>query len=254
MRLAALPLPPPFRLVRYETVGSTNDEAKRLAQGGAESGTIVCAGTQTAGRGRRGREWVSPPGNLYLSIVWRPECPLGHAAQLGFVASLALAEAVDPAIPAWLALRLKWPNDLLLGGRKLAGILLESETASGSIADFVVIGIGVNLASAPDGAETPATSLAGEGLPPVAPETVLASLAERFGEWAGRWRRDGFAPVRAGWLARASGVGEAVRVRLERTTLHGRFADLDESGALLLDQESGRRRIAAGDVFPAAAG
>lgn len=254
MSLAGLPLPPPFRLVHYDTIGSTNDEAKRLAREGAAGGTIVTAAAQTAGRGRRGREWVSPPGNLYASLVWRPECPLAEAAQLGFVAALALAEALDAVSPMRLALRLKWPNDLLLGGRKLAGILLESETIGGTLADFVVIGIGVNLTFAPEGVETLATSLAAAGVPGITPEAVLLRLAERIAAWAGRWRRDKFAPVRQAWLARAVGVGEPVRVRLERTTLHGRFADLDESGALLLDQESGTRRIAAGDVFPAAAG
>ncbi|HEX3881614.1 MAG TPA: biotin--[acetyl-CoA-carboxylase] ligase [Stellaceae bacterium] len=241
-----------FRLLRYETLGSTNDEAKRLAREGAAAGTIVYAMTQTAGRGRRGREWVSPAtGNLYSSLLWRPDCPVASAAQLGFVAALAVADGLDPLLPPGARLRLKWPNDVLLNGKKVSGILLESETG-GAALDFVVVGIGVNLASSPRGTETAATSLAEEGVTGVSPETMLAGLTDGFARWEGRWRQNGFPAVRAAWLARAGGLGEDIRVRLERETLHGRFLDLDEAGALLLGQESGQRRIAAGDIFPIA--
>lgn len=241
-----------FRLLRYETLGSTNDEAKRLAREGEPGGAIVYAFTQTAGRGRRGREWVSPAtGNLYSSTLWRPECSAASAAQLGFVAALAMGEALDGFIPEGARLRFKWPNDLLLNGRKLSGILLESET-SAAMVEFVVIGIGVNLATSPVGTETLATSLAEEGAPGVTPEMVLARFAEAFAKWEGMWRRGGFAAIRPAWLARAGGVGEDIRVRLERETLYGRFLDLDDAGALLLGQAAGQRRIAAGDIFPAA--
>jgi BirA family biotin operon repressor/biotin-[acetyl-CoA-carboxylase] ligase len=243
---------PGFRLLSYETLGSTNDEAKRLARAGEPGGGIVYAMTQTAGRGRRGREWVSPAtGNLYSSLLWRPECSAASAAQLGFVAALAMGEAVDGFIPEGARLRLKWPNDLLLNGRKLSGILLESET-SAAVVEFVVIGIGVNLATAPVGTETVATSLAAEGAPGVTPEMLLPRFAEAFARWEAIWRQGGFAAIRPAWLARAGGLGEDIRVRLERETLYGRFLDLDEAGALLLGQDAGQRRIAAGDIFPAA--
>lgn len=243
---------PGFRLLRYETLGSTNDEAKRLAREGEPGGAIVYAMTQTAGRGRRGREWVSPAtGNLYASLLWRPSCPAASAAQLGFVAALAMGEALDGFIAKGARLRFKWPNDLLLNGRKLAGILLESETSAATV-EFLVIGIGVNLATAPTGTETTATSLAAEGLPEVAAEMVLPGFAEAFARWEGTWRQGGFAAIRPAWLARAGGVGEEIRVRLERETLDGRFLDLDDAGALLLGQAAGQRRIAAGDIFPAA--
>jgi BirA family biotin operon repressor/biotin-[acetyl-CoA-carboxylase] ligase len=246
---AALPiLPDGFRLLRYDTVGSSNDELKRLARAGAADRTVVWAGAQTAGRGRRGRHWVSPPGNLYASVLLRPDCPVAAAAQLGFVAAVAMAEALGRV--AAVAVECKWPNDLLLHGRKLAGILLESETGGGERADFVVIGIGVNLASAPHGTETPAISLAETGAA-VSPEVALAAFAAAFAPWIERWAKDGFAPVRAAWLGRACGLGGPVRVRLENATLFGRFADLDEAGALLLDEASGRRRVSAGEIFPA---
>jgi BirA family transcriptional regulator, biotin operon repressor / biotin---[acetyl-CoA-carboxylase] ligase len=251
MTRAALSLPTGYRLHYHETIGSTNDEAKRLARIGAPNGTLIWAREQTAGRGRRGRRWTSPPGNFYLSLVLRPETPPGRAAQLGFVAALGLGEALDQLTGTELALRFKWPNDLLANGGKIAGILLESETAPGGAVDFLVIGIGVNLASKPPAAEYPATSLVDEGLAPISSRRLVEAFAWRFDQWLWRWRSEGFAPVRQAWLARASGVGQAILVRLERTTFAGRFVDLDENGALLLEGAEGRRRVAAGDVFPA---
>lgn len=251
MTEAALSLPAAYRLHSYATIGSTNDEAKRLARQGAPAGTLVWAGEQTAGRGRRGRHWASPPGNLYISLISRPGGAPGRAAQLGFVAALGIGDALDDLAGLGPRLRYKWPNDLLLDGRKLAGILLESETTAGGAVDFVVIGAGVNLLSHPEDSEYPATSLAEDGIAAVSPARLLETFVPEFDRWLGRWQGEGFAPVREAWLARASGVGEDIRVRLERMTLTGRFVDLDETGALLLDGAEGPRRVAAGDVFPA---
>jgi len=244
-------LPESYRLLRYDTIGSTNDAAKSLARAGAAEGTLVWAGEQTAGRGRRGRGWVSPPGNLYLSLIMRPAVAPARAAQLGFVAALALAEGVGALCGPALEIRCKWPNDVLAAGRKLAGILLESEITDSNAIDFVVIGTGTNLASQPSGVEYPATSLAAQGFPGVAPEQLLQAYVRRFDFWARIWRTDGFAPVRRAWLARAAGIGKDIRVRLERMTLFGRFLDLDDDGALLIGMAEGPRRIAAGEVFPA---
>lgn len=244
-------LPNSFRLLHFTTIGSTNDEAKALARAGAADGTLVWGDEQTAGRGRRGRAWLSPPGNLYLSLLQRPGGTPAHAAQLGFVAALGLGDALLALTGPALRLTYKWPNDLLADGRKLAGILLESETGAGERVDFVVIGAGTNLASKPKGVEFPATSLTEQGFPDVTPARLLEAFVRHFAEWSLRWRAEGFAPVRTAWLARASGVGEDIRVRLERNTLTGRFHDLDQDGALLLDAAEGRRRIAAGEVFPA---
>ena len=160
----------------------------------------------------------------------------------------ALLALAGPALP----LAYKWPNDVLVRGKKLAGILLESEMDRAGAVEFVVIGVGVNLTTMPDGVEYPATSLAAEGVAGVTPALLLEGFARHFDGWAGRWRAGGFAPVRSAWLARASGIGAAIRVRLDRATLAGRFADLDDDGALVLDAAEGRRRIAAGEVFPAA--
>lgn len=244
-------LPPGFRLRHYDSVGSTNDEAKTLARGGAPSGTLVWAGQQTAGRGRRGRTWLSPAGNLYLSLVERPEEPPARAAQLGFVAALGLGDALAALAGPAPQLRYKWPNDLLANGKKIAGILLESENAAQDSVDFVVIGIGVNIAHAPRDVEFPATSLAAEGVAGITPAVLLEGFARHFPGWAQRWRVEGFAPIRAAWLAAASGLGNSIKVRLEHSTLFGRFHGLDDDGALVLDAAEGRRRIAAGEVFPA---
>src|SRR5690348_7572810 len=148
-------LPAGFRAHHFAAVGSTNDTAKELARAGAPEGTIVWAGEQTAGRGRRGRIWASPPGNLYLSLILRPQAPAAQAAQLGFVAALALGGAIAELAGPQIELRCKWPNDLLANGRKLAGILLESETSANGEVDFVVLGVGANLASAPAATEYP---------------------------------------------------------------------------------------------------
>jgi BirA family biotin operon repressor/biotin-[acetyl-CoA-carboxylase] ligase len=245
-------LPEGFRLHRHATLGSTNDAAKAMAHAGAPDGTLVWADEQEAGRGRRGRQWLSPPGNLYLSLVLRPDAAPSRAAQLGFVAALGLGDALRPIVGPALRLNYKWPNDLLANGRKLAGILLESETSASARVDFVVVGIGVNIVSAPEDVEFPATSLLAEGIAGMTPALLLEGFIRHFAGWAGRWREEGFLPVRAAWLRAASGLGERVRVRLERSTLCGRFHDLDDDGALVLEGAEGRRRIAAGEVFPAA--
>ncbi|HXP29939.1 MAG TPA: biotin--[acetyl-CoA-carboxylase] ligase [Stellaceae bacterium] len=244
-------LEPFFRLLKFDQVGSTNGEAKRLAAAGAPEGTLVWAREQSAGRGRRGRAWASPAGNLYLSLVLRPDCAPRAAAQLGFAAAVAVGETCARFLPQAAELRYKWPNDVLLDGRKLAGILLESQSAGEARLAWLVLGIGINLASHPEATQYPATSLAAAGAV-VTPETMIAVLAERLLAWYERWRgAEGFAAVRRAWLLRAHGLGSEIRVRLAQSELAGRFAGLDGDGGLLLDGAEGRRRIAAGEIFPA---
>lgn len=247
----APPLPPGWRLARHRVIGSTNDEAKRLAQAGAADRTVVWALTQTAGRGRRGRPWHSPPGNLYASLILRPTAPPERAAQLGFVAALAVGGALGMLVPGLAGLSYKWPNDVLLGARKLCGILLESETAEGERLAFLVVGVGINLRAAPPQSEFPATSLAAEGLADVAPAAMLTALVAEFERWMGLWEAEGFAPIRAAWRTRAV-LGGPARVRLDHLTLQGRLIDIDDEGVLLLDEGGQCRRISAGEVFPGA--
>jgi BirA family transcriptional regulator, biotin operon repressor / biotin---[acetyl-CoA-carboxylase] ligase len=246
-------LPPGYRLRCYDSVGSTNEEAKCLARSGAPEGSVIWALEQTAGRGRRGRAWISPRGNLYLSLILRPDCSVGGAAQLGFVAALAVGGALRALEPRVERLGYKWPNDVLLNGRKIAGVLLESEMIAPGKPSFVVVGVGVNLTASPRGTEFPATSIMEEGLGAVLPEAMLEAFIDHFQSWFATWRAEGFAPVRAGWLADATiARGEPIQVRLDRIAMGGRFLDIDHNGNLLLDCAGERRSIAAGEVFPAA--
>lgn len=243
-------LPPAYRLVAYDSLGSTNDEAKRLARDeGAAHGTLVWALRQTEGRGRRGRPWISPEGNLYASLILRPACTPASAAQLSFVTAGALADALQPLIPEGVC-QCKWPNDVLLDDRKAAGILLESEPDMTGGIDWLVIGVGINVQHYPLNSEFPATSLRNEGSRIDEPGPVLVRFVQAFSTWYDAWSTEGFAPVREGWLQLARGIGGPIAVRLSDRTLNGVFADLDSDGALLLDLDGGeRRRITAGDVF-----
>lgn len=249
---ARLRLPPGFQLKAFDLVGSTNDEAKALARAGAAEGMLVWAKRQESGRGRRGRAWTSPEGNLYSSLVLRPGRPPGEAAQVSFVAALAIADTAAEVLPDGDAeVRCKWPNDVLIRGRKLSGILLESEPAADGSVGWLVLGVGINLRHFPESADYAATSLAAEGAPALAPGALLEIYAAHIARWYGIWKSSGFGPIRKAWLGRARGLGEAIVVRLTDRTLHGTFADLDSDGILLLDPQDGgaRMRIAAGDVF-----
>jgi BirA family biotin operon repressor/biotin-[acetyl-CoA-carboxylase] ligase len=237
-----------WTIIRLAAVGSTNDEAKRRALEGAAHGTVVTAEAQTAGRGRDGRSWSSPPGNLYASLILRPTVALRDAAALSFAAALALGDGLDILVPLNTSIAFKWPNDVLVNSRKIAGILLEAE-AQGAALDFLVIGLGVNCASHPEASVTAATDLRTVIGTAPAPAAVLDAFLGAFALWYERWRVDGIAPLRTAWLARAAGLGEALRVRTARETLHGRFAGLDPGGALVLETAAGERRIAAGDVY-----
>ena len=249
------PLLPPasLRLLRYGTVGSTNDEAKRLAEAGAGEWTVVSAREQTAGRGRGGRSFVSPPGNLYFSTILRPPCSAGSAAQLGFAAALAVGEVIAARLPASCELRYKWPNDVLVDGKKISGILLESAATQDGALAWLVAGIGLNVVSHPAETAWPATSLAAVDARPADLDDLLHGIVGALEAQILRWRHEGFAPIRSSWLARAYGLGETVGVRLPRESFEGRFLDLDADGVLLVETAAGPRRISAGEIFPAAA-
>lgn len=242
-------LSPFYTLVTHERIDSTNEEAKRLASAGARAGTLVWAKEQRAGRGRRGRSWASPPGNLYVSLLLRPGCVPSLACQLNFVAAVALAETIAALLSSTASVALKWPNDVLVDGAKVSGILLEAAAAADHVIDWLVVGVGINIASHPLDTPYPATSLQRAGFRS-GPAVVLEAFAERFESWHETWRDSGFGRVRDRWLASARGLGEPIEIRLERETLRGRFSDLDETGALMLDMgNGGRRPVTTGDLF-----
>ena len=243
-------LPSAYSLLHFETLASTNDEARSRAVSGAADGTLVWADMQTAGRGRRGREWVSPCGNLYFSLLLRPGGTAGRAAQLSLVTAVAVGDAVASFLPSSDAVRFKWPNDVLVGGAKVAGILLESSGTSGSAIEWLVLGCGVNVVDAPKLTDYPATSLRAAGASKVPVSHVLERIVLAFDPWRQRWQNEGIGPVRDAWLARAQGLGERIRVRLPDGEIGGRFADIDGDGAMVLETEPGvRRTVTAGDVF-----
>lgn len=244
-------LPSVYNLISLDSVGSTNDEARELARQGedvAPDGTLVWAREQTAGRGRRGRKWSSPAGNLYTSLILRPDVPARDAAQLSFVAALALFDALGTLSEPGHQVHLKWPNDVLLQEKKVAGLLLESESSGDATPEWIIVGMGLNVGWHPEDTDFPATSLRFEHWSTTV-EEALQAYARSFMLWANRWLDEGFDPVRKNWLWRAMGVGEAIEVRLETQTLNGVFKDLDADGALVLEQDGETRRIAAGDVY-----
>jgi BirA family biotin operon repressor/biotin-[acetyl-CoA-carboxylase] ligase len=213
--------------------GSTNDDLAAQARDGAAEGLWLRAERQTGGKGRQGRAWVSPSGNLHASTLVRLQAEDPPAPTLALVAAVALHEAIAPHAPA---ARIKWPNDLLVDGAKLAGILLERQS------NAVIVGFGANLASRPAGLDRAAACLD----PPVPASAFLEDLAARFAGWLARWRADGLAPIRAAWLAAAHPVGAALAAGDAR----GAFEGLDETGALRLRLDDGSLRlIHAGDIF-----
>ncbi len=238
-----------FRLAIREETGSTNDDALQAARDGDPGRLWIVADRQTAGRGRHGRPWTSPEGNLYTSLLLVDPCPMRHAPQLGFVTGLALHEAVARVAGEGRGLALKWPNDLLVHGAKLAGILLEAQSVGPGRVLAVAIGCGVNVVGAPADTPYPATHLRA-----LAPETdrealfeaFSAAMARRLAEWD---RGSNFAAIRRAWLDRAAGLGGEARVRLPGGDRVGRFVGLDEAGRLQLETSNGPALIDAGDLF-----
>lgn len=230
-----------------DTAGSTNAEALVRARAGERGPFWITAKSQSAGRGRRGNSWISPPGNLYATLLLSEPSAPQDAPQLSFVAALALHDAVAQCAPRLgPMLKVKWPNDLLLGPDKIAGILIEGESEP---LFGVVIGFGVNCANHPLDTFFPATDLLLAGAV-VTPNDLFVALSAAMVRRLAQWKRgEGFASVRADWLARAAGLGEQIRVRLPERELSGRFHGLDEAGRLLLQQENTLVPVTAGDVF-----
>ena len=238
-------LPDGWTLVALESVSSTNDEASSLAEAGAREGTFVWAREQTGGRGRRGRRWASPVGNLYCSTVLRPECTAQRAAELGFIAALAVADMVRDG----RAVRVKWPNDVLIEGGKVAGILPESSIGQDARVEHVVLGIGVNVAFSPDLPEMryPGAILGGTV------EAAVEGLSAGLARWLAVWRSRGFETIRAAWLELAGPFGAMVDVKLGEELVSGAFAGMDREGALLLETPAGPLRIVSGELLGRAA-
>ena len=246
-------MPHGFRLARFDTLDSTMSEAVRCAHAGGQGQLWIWALEQRQGRGRSGRDWESLGGNLFTSLLLRPDCALATALELSLVAGIAIYDTVA-SLPSQKGLSdrlaLKWPNDLLLSGKKIAGVLLESFEDTNDRGLAVVIGTGLNLTSHPDNALYPASDLAHDGVI-VEPAAALETLALKTAEWLDCWNEGaGFNRVREAWLERSIPLGETLRVRLDGKELIGVYAGIDPTGALRLGDETGAERlISAGDVF-----
>jgi BirA family biotin operon repressor/biotin-[acetyl-CoA-carboxylase] ligase len=243
---------PAAPILLLDQTDSTNAEARRRADAGETGPLWIVARRQSAGRGRRGRQWESQDGNLFSTLMQVTRKSPAEAAQVTFVAALAIADLLDAWAPASLV-TIKWPNDVMLAGQKASGVLVESGAhESGGL--WLAVGIGINLVSAPEGTERPATALAhhlrGDVASPPTIEAAAAKLAEAFNVWMTRWETLGFQPILDAWSARTAGLDGPAVARLGRETIEGRAEGVAPDGALKLRLADGSLRlISAGDVF-----
>ncbi len=240
-------IPSFFRLKQAPETASTNDDVKHAAEAGEAEGLVVQALRQTAGKGRWGRAWESPEGNLYASLLLRPRCPPQEAGFYTFVTALAVADTVRRFLSE-TSIELKWPNDVLVEGKKISGILLEAGPSAENSVEWLVIGVGINIKRHPDEGLFAATSLDAEGASRVHAGEALETFLACFFHWRGVLLAGGFAPLRDAWLAQAK--KGAMTVRLSHETFEGAFAGLDEQGRLILRLPDGQERaMTVGDVF-----
>jgi len=242
----------PIPVLRFDEIDSTNAEARRLAEAGEFGPLWITASRQTAGRGRRGRSWETGSGNLAATLLLTLEKAPAEAALISFVTALAVADLAADYVPPSLV-QLKWPNDVMVAGRKVSGVLIESGRAVGDHL-WLAVGCGVNLKTPPDAAERPATAFAehlkGDIAAPPTPAEALEKLSLHFQHWLAVWDRQGVGAVLDAWALRAQGMGERCTARLDHETVEGVAEGLDPDGALRLRLSDGSiRRITAGDVF-----
>lgn len=237
--------PSGWRVVVRDTVRSTMDEARTLVADGCELPMVLRAREQSGGRGRHGRPWRSPAGNLYVTVALRPDIPAPRAPELSLLSAVAIADTVTGfAGPV----QLKWPNDVLLAGGKVAGILLEAIGQGGRL-DALLLGIGINVASKPTLLDRDTACLS-DHQPGITVDAVFERLVAEISRWEARWRQQGFGAVRAAWLARSLPTGSPMTVKLGDRIVAGRFAGLDDDGALQLAEADGSlRRVIAGEVI-----
>ena len=240
-------LPDGFNHQAFLSIDSTNKEAIRKIAKGAGSGLWITSEEQTGGRGRAGREWVSSPGNLYCSLIYNTGQELFTSSQLSFVTSVAVRETIDECLNTD-DIKCKWPNDVLVVGKKICGILLETTTNElGQL--LMVIGVGINIDHHPDLALYEATHINAYAENKFNPADVFYILVHKMAFWLNTWQLDGFSKIRQEWLRNSKGIGEIVTVKSGNEEFIGRFVDLDANGALKLETSQGEKLIHSGDVF-----
>lgn len=236
-----------WRVELFDSLPSTQDVAIARAEAGADEGTVIQAMIQSQGRGRHGNQWVSPLGNLYMSFVLRPLCPPDLAGQVSFVAGLALSAAMQPHIAPDHKKTLKWPNDVLIDGRKCAGILLESSLSPAGLVETLIVGMGVNI-HAPPPDRVGLQSVAGEGVR-LAVHRFRDDVLACFSDFYTGWKSAGFDPVRRDWLTQAHGLNHKITARLPDREEKGIFRDIAADGALMLESGGKTVAIRAGEVY-----
>jgi BirA family biotin operon repressor/biotin-[acetyl-CoA-carboxylase] ligase len=239
------------RIVHLAETASTNADAMRLGLNGEELPLWVIADTQTGGRGRSGRAWVSEPGNLHASVAFRSDAPLEKAGQLSLLAGIAVIDAVRATmdLAPGTELRLKWPNDILVGSAKAGGILVESTSVRAGTGFLAILGFGLNLISAPDSLGRDVTALSQHGNPPE-PLAFLETLSEKVVFWLDRWQAgEGFAAIREAWMERAGAMGELIAINTASGLLSATYLGLSETGALRADIGGSIKEISYGDVM-----
>lgn len=243
-------LPAGHRLEHLEQITSTNTYALERISAGDDGPLWIVADRQTQGRGRRQRTWVSLEGNLHLSFIVQLSCGPQHVAELGFVAGLACYDALSEHMSKPEMLTLKWPNDLLIGSAKTAGLLLERASESKAEGECVVIGFGINIAGHPDDVNFPATHMA-EHAPDIEKVDVLEALAQAMVHWLAVWQNgENFSGIRSAWTQRAYGLDQKIAVDMETKRITGTFKGINDNGAMLIETSNGNvETIMAGDYL-----
>lgn len=243
-------IPPLFELVVHDSIDSATSEAKRLAQSGAEEGTLVWAKQQTAGRGRFDHEWLSEAGNLHCAIILRLDEPVMIASQISYVAAISLATAVASLVTPMTELRYRWPNDLLLNDLKVAGILLDPCAVKDDRVECLVLGVNVNVVSHPQELNDTATDLRSDGFSKSTDADLLEGFSRNFLSLINRWADEGFSPIGKAWVQRANGIGEPIEIKLANQTIAGEFVELDGDGAAIIKLADGTaRKVSVAEFF-----
>lgn len=244
-------MPSSFRVAAFDVLDSTNTTCIDFARDGEEAGLVVVADSQTKGRGRRGRQWISEQGNLFCSILMRPKCSVQDASNISFIAALAIHETVSHLLSReQLKIECKWPNDVLIEDKKISGILLETVlNPRSSEFEGLIIGMGINICYAPDNALYPCACLQDYVRENITREELLSLLLTSFSKWWDIWQEQGFSPIRDQWLRCAKGLGKTISVNYPNHSLNGIFDGLDLDGALILKHKDQETLITAGDIF-----
>ncbi len=242
-----------YKLFEFETIDSTNEEAKRLIASGQVdfSFAVIWSKSQSKGRGRTGKQWLSPAGNLYVSLLMKIDYNVRTASQISFIAAHALGEVISPLLAAGYKLHYKWPNDVLIDGKKLAGILLESVVGAKekNRLEWLIVGVGVNIEEIPKDLPIPATSLENCGITGVSAKDLLTKFVDSFNSERSIWENQGFSSVKAAWLDRAYKIGEPIKIKLGANEFSGIFHGINDGGDLELLVDGKTKLISSGEVF-----